>query len=126
MVYLGANTPLTHVEQTAAAIKPDLIVLAAQQLQAAAAVREAALRFDLAGIHLAYGGLIFNRVPEIRSQIPALYLGEELRSAAGRIELLLENPSAFPEKSSRKNPTGKKRIFSGKTYPASRRLSLIY
>lgn len=98
VVYLGANTPLTHVEQTAAAIKPDLIVLAAQQLQAAAAVREAALRFDLAGIHLAYGGLIFNRVPEIRSQIPALYLGEELRSAAGRIELLLENPSAFPEK----------------------------
>lgn len=97
VIYLGANTPLTQVEQTAAAIQPDLIVLSAQQLKAAAAVREAALLFDHTGIHLAYGGLIFNRIPELRSRIPALFLGEELRAAADRIEILLENPTAFPQ-----------------------------
>lgn len=96
VVYLGSDTPLEDMEKTAAAVQPDLIVMAGQRLNAAAAIREAALLFKRTGIPLAYGGLIFNRIPELRGRIPAFYLGEDLQAAVGRIELLVESPSAFP------------------------------
>lgn len=96
VVYLGANLPLDQMETTAAAIRPTLIVLASQQLTTAAALRAAAILFQQAGVPLAYGGLIFNRVPELRAHIPAYFLGETLEDSLERIEELLAAPSAFP------------------------------
>lgn len=96
VIYLGADTPLEAITEAADGIHPDLIVMAAQQLASAAAIRTAAVVFKQGGIPMAYGGLIFNRIPELRGKIPAFYLGENLEMAVGRIELLLESPAAIP------------------------------
>ena len=96
VVYLGANIPLNQMESTAAAIRPALIVLASQQLTTAASLRAAAGLFQQTGVPLAYGGLIFNRIPELRAHIPAYFLGETLDESLGRIEDLLASPAAFP------------------------------
>lgn len=96
VIYLGADTPLEAMKAAAGEIHPDLIVLAAQQLASAAAVRSAALRFKEIGIPMAYGGLIFNRIPELRGKIPAFFLGEDLEAAVNRIDQLIEAPIAIP------------------------------
>lgn len=104
VVYLGANLPLDQMETTAATIRPTLIVLASQQLTTAAALRAAAMLFQQAGMPLAYGGLIFNRVPELRAHIPAYFLGETLEDSIERIEELLAAPTVFPAALPLENP----------------------
>jgi len=92
VVYLGANNPLDQLIQTAAAIRPGLIVLAAQQLSTVTALRSAAVLFQQASKQLAYGGLIFNRITELRAHIPGIFLGETLPEAVERIEQLIAAP----------------------------------
>jgi len=96
VVYLGANLPLDQMEATATAVRPSLIVLASQQLTTAASLRTAAELFQRSGVPLAYGGLIFNRIPELRAHVPAYFLGETLEDSLERIEELLAAPAAFP------------------------------
>lgn len=104
VVYLGANLPLDQMETTAATVRPDLIVLASQQLTTAAALHAASGLFQRSGVPLAYGGLIFNRVPELRARIPAHFLGENLEDSLERIEELLAAPAAFPTVVPPENP----------------------
>jgi hypothetical protein len=104
VVYLGANLPLDQMEATAATVRPDLIVLASQQLTTAAALHAAAGLFQRSGVPLAYGGLIFNRVPELRARIPAHFEGENLEDSLERIEELLAAPAAFPTVVPPENP----------------------
>ncbi len=104
VVYLGANIPIERLEETAAAIQPNLVVLAAQQLTTAAALRPAALALRAKGIPAAYGGLIFNRIPELRKRIPAHFLGESLEGSLQRIERLILAPEIAPDGSSVENP----------------------
>lgn len=92
VVYLGANIPIEKLDETSATIHPDLIVLAAQQLSTAATLQSAALMFSDQGIPLAYGGLIFNRVPRLREYIPAHFLGDTLDKAINVIEQLVVSP----------------------------------
>lgn len=94
VVYLGADTPIEQLDETAETIRPDLIVLAAQQLTTAAAVRTAALALRGKNQPLAYGGLIFNRVPGLKDHIPATFLGESLISAVDAVERLVSAPEA--------------------------------
>jgi len=92
VVYLGANIPNERMDETSAAIHPDLIVLAAQQLSTAATLQSAALMFADQGIPLAYGGLIFNRVPRLCEYIPGHFLGDTLDKAINVIEQLVVSP----------------------------------
>jgi MerR family transcriptional regulator, light-induced transcriptional regulator len=96
VVYLGADVPFERLEETIAAIQADLIVLAAQQLTTAATLQSTALTLQGQGIPLAYGGLVFNRVPGIRERIPAYFLGESLEEAMYLIERLVIAPAAYP------------------------------
>ena len=96
VVYLGANIPIEQLEETSAAIQPDLIVLAAQQLVTAATLRSAALALQAHKASLAYGGLIFNRIPKLRERIPAYFLGESVHGAVQPIERLLYAPAPLP------------------------------
>lgn len=98
VIYLGADIPVEQLEETAAVIRPDLIVLAAQQLTTAAALRSAALAIQNKAIPLAYGGLIFNRVPKLRESIPAYFLGENLEEAVQSIERLVLAQGPFLQK----------------------------
>jgi MerR family transcriptional regulator, light-induced transcriptional regulator len=95
VIYLGANLPIERLGETAAAIKPNLIVLAAQHLPSAAALQSALLSLQGLGISLAYGGLVFNRIPGLRSHLPATFLGEDLEGAIKLIEWLVSAPMPF-------------------------------
>jgi len=95
VVYFGASVPIERLEETAAAIRPNLIVLAAQRLTTAATLQSAALALQEQKATIAYGGLIFNRVPKIRERIPAYFLGESLDGAVQPIERLVSAPTPF-------------------------------
>ncbi len=97
VLYLGPNIPLEKMEETAALVRPDLIILSSQQLSTASAIHFAALLFQKLHIPLGYGGLVFNRIPELRGKIPAFFLGEKLEEGIDRIEQLLASPEPFPE-----------------------------
>lgn len=92
VVYLGADIPIARLEETAAIIRPQLIVLAAQQLSTAASLQSTVLALQSLDSSLAYGGLIFNRVPGLRERIPAHFLGENLEDAIHLVERLLVSP----------------------------------
>lgn len=89
VIDLGANIPLDQMVETAIKLRPDLIILSAQTLRAAASLLDAFTALRTTGIPLAYGGLIFNRVPALRDALPANFLGEDIHSAASFAEALL-------------------------------------
>ena len=96
VIYLGADLPAEEMEETAAAICPELVVLAAQRLTTAATLRSAARLLQSRGVPLAYGGRIFNQIPRLREQIPAHFLGESIAEATSHIEQLATAPLALP------------------------------
>jgi len=89
VVYLGANVPIPRFNETLQSVKPHLIVLSAQQLQTANGLRETAAYLNANGGRVAYGGRIFNLVPDLRYRIPAHFLGESLQEAIQSVETLL-------------------------------------
>jgi hypothetical protein len=52
-------------------------------------LRATALFFHQLNVPLAFGGLIFNRIPELREKIPGYFLGEELSQATEKVEEFL-------------------------------------
>jgi len=96
VIYLGADIPLEQMVETATATRAEMIVLVAQQLITAATLQTVALALQKQGLLVAYGGLIFNRVPRLRERIPAYFLGENLADAMLQIERLAAAPAAFP------------------------------
>jgi MerR family transcriptional regulator, light-induced transcriptional regulator len=93
MVYLGADLPAEHLVDTAAGIRPDLVILTAQQLDTAATLRTMALIYEQTRRTLAYGGLIFNRVPALPRHIPGHFLRETLEAGVAEAERLLLYPA---------------------------------
>ncbi len=93
VIYLGASTPLAQMEQTASVIRPALIILAAQQLNTVPNLQSAAFLFQKMNIPAAYGGLIFNRLPQLRERIPGFFLGENLEDATQGVEQIISKPS---------------------------------
>lgn len=96
VVYLGANVPADRLETTVTAIKPQLVIMAAQQLHTAATLAEMAQILHKEGVALAYGGLIFNLLPALRERIAGHFLGERLESAPEFVEGLMTSPRPQP------------------------------
>lgn len=92
VVYLGANVPAMRIEATITSTKPQLVVMSAQHLATAATLLEMSQVFQSARVPLTFGGLIFNRIPALRSHIPGYFLGEQLQQAAAPIEQWLTSP----------------------------------
>ncbi|MBN1657555.1 MAG: MerR family transcriptional regulator [Anaerolineae bacterium] len=92
VVYLGANVPSERLETTVRVTNPHLVVLAAQQLHTAATLLDVAEVLEREGVPLAYGGLVFNLVPEVRARIPGHFLGKRLELAPQVIEQLITAP----------------------------------
>jgi DNA-binding transcriptional MerR regulator len=88
-IFLGANVPLQRFEETIETLKPQLVVITAQDLKAAAALLPFHPILEREEIPLAYGGLVFNIIPELRERIPGHFLGEALGQAPDAIEDLL-------------------------------------
>ena len=89
VVYLGANVPIQRFNETLISVKPHRIILSAQQLQSANGLRETAAYLNANGGQVAYGGRVFNLIPELRNRIPAHFLGESIQEAMQSIETLL-------------------------------------
>ena len=88
--FLGPNLPIEELEATLAAQRPALFILAAQTLPTAAAALEMARFLQSQQTPVAYGGLIYNRLPALRDKMPGHFLGEQLDEAASRAGAILE------------------------------------
>jgi methanogenic corrinoid protein MtbC1 len=90
VIDLGKDIPVEDLRKTILTINPHLVVFAAQYLTSASALQTAAR--SLPGVSLAYGGLIFNRIPRLRERIQGHFLGETVTEAVRTIEQLLSGP----------------------------------
>lgn len=95
VLYLGANVPVDRLKTTINTVKPDLVVLIAQQLITAANLLRMSRVLGAMRTPLAFGGRIFNRLPELRARMPGYFLGERLDEAAPNIEQWLTSSSAL-------------------------------
>jgi hypothetical protein len=97
VLYLGADVPLTLLEQALHSTQPSMGLLAAQRLATAANLLDTAALIGLQGIPVAYGGLIFNRNPNLRAFIPAHFIGEETAAAPDVVMHLLHTSPVLPQ-----------------------------
>lgn len=93
VLYLGANVPLERLERTIERAQPHLVVLSAQTLNTAGTLFTMAQFLREFELPLAFGGLIFNVLPDLVARIPGHFLGRRLQEAPDRIEQLLKNPA---------------------------------
>jgi DNA-binding transcriptional MerR regulator len=96
VLYLGANVPTVRLETTARAVRPQLAVMAAQQLHTAATLVEAAEVLREERVPLAYGGLIFNLLPALRKRVAGHFLGDAVATAPQVVETLMTAPHPVP------------------------------
>jgi MerR family transcriptional regulator, light-induced transcriptional regulator len=89
VIYLGADIPLRSLELTIKSTRPSVVVLTAQQLHTAASLLEMAQMLHMERIPIGYGGLIFNRLPELQALIPGYFLGSQLGPAIELIENMI-------------------------------------
>ena len=89
VLHLGADVPLERLAETIAASRPYMVVAAAQQLTTAATLRELAALLQKEGVATAYGGWVFNRIPDVRDRIPGHYLGRRLECVPEKMETLM-------------------------------------
>lgn len=92
VVYLGANVPLNRMEASVAQIKPLLVLMPAQTLVSAANLLPMAQKLQEMNVLLAFGGTVFNHIPQLVDTIPGYFLGNSLEQAPQVIERLLQNP----------------------------------
>lgn len=96
VVYLGANVPTDRLTSTIAVAKPKLIILSAQTLPTAATLLPMAHLLHQAQIPSAYGGAVFNVLPQLRRYIPSYFLGTQLELASQTVEQLLTHWPPLP------------------------------
>jgi methanogenic corrinoid protein MtbC1 len=83
-IYLGANVPADQLENALEATNPNLVIASAQLLHTAASLLDLADLLSVEEIPLAYGGRIFNTLPELQERIPGHFLGPNLKVLSGR------------------------------------------
>lgn len=96
VLYLGASVPVARLETTITQTEPQLAILPAQQLHTAATLLEMARLLQQYHTMLAFGGLVFNLLPALRSRIPGYFLGESLDLAPRMVEQVLLSPPPPP------------------------------
>lgn len=94
VVFLGADVPMEHLEETTKTVNAALVVMSAQRLAAARTLQDAAAILARKRVRVAYGGRVFNQIPDLRQRIPGEFLGEEVDGCLDRIEELLARPEA--------------------------------
>ncbi len=89
VVYLGANVPLRSMEVTINSTRPKLVIMTAQQLYTAASLLGMAELLQQRRITLAFGGLIFNKIPALAGAIPGVFLGDSFETGLETIRELM-------------------------------------
>ena len=96
VIYLGANVPLSQLDDALRVNTPQLIISVAQTLSSAASLREMADYANAQGVPLVYGGGIFNQNPAITDCIRGYYLGGEIATIPQVVERLLSRLPPLP------------------------------
>lgn len=96
VIYLGANVPLRSIEATIGAVRPNLVILTAQQLHTAAGLLEMAEILYSERVPVAFGGLVFNEIPDLHLAIPGYYLGDKLDRATAVVEQVMTSLRPVP------------------------------
>ncbi len=96
VVYLGANVPIAQMEVTIASTKPQLVILSAHRLPTAATLQEMAKFLQDKQIPLAFGGNIFNNLPNLQKRIPGHFLGADLNEATHLVEHYITTKPSIP------------------------------
>jgi DNA-binding transcriptional MerR regulator len=91
-LFLGANVPLGRIEHTIVTMKPDLVIMPAQQLHSAANLSRMADELQKLSVPVSFGGRIFNLLPKSRDRIHGSFLGEALEEAPRVIAKLIRQP----------------------------------
>ncbi len=89
VIYLGADVPLDRLDATLQATTPHLLLSVAQTLPGAASLYELGEFTNARSIPLAYGGGIFNQIPDLIEHIPGHFLGWQIDAAPRVVEHLL-------------------------------------
>ena len=97
VVYLGADVPSERMESALETIRPNLVLLTAQQLHTAASLLEIADLLREQNVTVAFGGLIFNVLPPLQKTIPGHFLGEKLEDVPHVVEDLITTGLPTPE-----------------------------
>lgn len=97
VIYLGADVPIENFGATIANLQPQLVIVSAQLFYTAAAAKEIAVSIEDQDVLLAYGGQIFNLMPEIKQYIPGFFLGPTLEDAVDTTATLLSHPFVNPK-----------------------------
>ena len=119
VVHLGADVPVDDFDVTIRNLQPDLIIVSAQLIHTAAAIIDIARSVQDQDTLLAFGGGAFNLYPQIRKQIPGLFLGESLADALETTAKLLSTRPDMPE------PPLRERIYRKAEEQFTERRSLI-
>jgi methanogenic corrinoid protein MtbC1 len=94
IAYLGQSMPLPDLAKFIQDIKPSLVILVAMTEETARAMQDWPQHLPLAAKTgkptITYGGRVFVEHPEMRLQVPGLYLGDNLREGLMTIESLLK------------------------------------
>jgi DNA-binding transcriptional MerR regulator/methylmalonyl-CoA mutase cobalamin-binding subunit len=96
VLYLGANVPVVSFATLTAAQEIQLALLSAQQLYTAANLLEVAEVLNKNGVSLAFGGRIFNLLPDLPGRVPGYYLGNRLETAPQVVEKIMSGSAAAP------------------------------
>jgi len=96
VINLGADIPIDQMVATVLQLQPDLIIMAAQTLRNAANLQSTFIALLASGKHMAYGGLIFNRLPALRERIPASFLGDEIAASVEKVDAILNGILTTP------------------------------
>jgi methanogenic corrinoid protein MtbC1 len=97
VIYLGAQVPLNDLVEAVRVVNPALVCLSASTPETVPGLVECAqaLQKNFPHIRFGYGGRIFNHNPELRAQVPGLFLGLDSRALAENVAaLLLRNPTS--------------------------------
>ncbi len=96
VIHLGANAPVRHMERTVDETAPDIVILGAQQLHTAGSLLEVAQRIDRMGVPVAFGGGVFNRLPQLRQRVVGQFLGATLEESVEAVGPMLVRPDQRP------------------------------
>jgi hypothetical protein len=89
-LFLGANVPLDRLEKTFQKTRPSLVIVISQQLFTAATSLQVAQLLMEYDIPVAFGGRIYNLIPDVRHRLPGTFLGETLDRVPSMVNQLLE------------------------------------
>lgn len=96
VVDLGASVPVVKFDETVMHIKPHLVILSVQRLNTVAFMLEVILSLHPLKVQLAYGGRIFNLLPNLIELIPAHFLGKNLQAAVHTVEQIVSQHPPLP------------------------------